>query len=120
MRCLPHPARRPLERSGSRKNPVAAPLKLVRHVDDRAGHDRRYSIDTSKSREELGWTPVVPLEEGFRRTVAWYTDNRAWWEPIKQSGGYIFFTSKVGQGTTFIATFPAAQMGDAVVAADAA
>lgn len=61
---------------------------LVRHVEDRAGHDRRYSIDTTKTKNELGWAPAIPLEEGLARTVAWYTDNRAWWEPIKQSGGY--------------------------------
>jgi len=61
---------------------------LVRPVEDRAGHDRRYSLDTTKIHDELGWTPQVPLAEGFARTVEWYRDNRAWWEPIKQSGGY--------------------------------
>ena len=45
---------------------------LVRHVDDRAGHDRRYSLDCSKIEAELDWRPGVPLEEGFARTVAWY------------------------------------------------
>jgi dTDP-glucose 4,6-dehydratase len=67
---------------------TGADASLVRHVEDRAGHDRRYSIDCAKSRDELGWAPAVTLEEGFARTVAWYTDNRGWWEPIKQSGGY--------------------------------
>jgi dTDP-glucose 4,6-dehydratase len=61
---------------------------LVRHVEDRAGHDRRYSIDTRKAGAELGWTPTMPLEDGVEETVAWYRDNRAWWEPIKNSGGY--------------------------------
>jgi dTDP-glucose 4,6-dehydratase len=61
---------------------------LVRHVEDRAGHDRRYSLDSTKIRRELDWQPRVPLDEGFARTVAWYRDNRAWWESIKQSGGY--------------------------------
>jgi dTDP-glucose 4,6-dehydratase len=61
---------------------------LVRHVEDRPGHDRRYSLDTTKARRELSWEPLVTLDEGLARTVAWYRDNRAWWEPIKQSGGY--------------------------------
>jgi dTDP-glucose 4,6-dehydratase len=67
---------------------TGADPSLVRHVEDRAGHDRRYSLDTSKIRAELGWSPTVPFAQGFARTVAWYRDNRDWWEPIKQSGGY--------------------------------
>jgi dTDP-glucose 4,6-dehydratase len=60
----------------------------VRHVEDRAGHDRRYALDSGKSERELGWRPAVDLDTGFARTVAWYRDNRAWWEPIKHSGGF--------------------------------
>jgi dTDP-glucose 4,6-dehydratase len=67
---------------------TGADESLVRPVEDRAGHDRRYSLDTTKIRAELGWEPRIPLEEGFARTVAWYRENRAWWEPIKTSGGY--------------------------------
>jgi dTDP-glucose 4,6-dehydratase len=59
-----------------------APRDLVRHVEDRAGHDRRYAIDDTKLRS-LGWAPQVELDDGLRDTVAWYRDNRAWWEPIK-------------------------------------
>jgi dTDP-glucose 4,6-dehydratase len=59
---------------------------LVRHVTDRPGHDRRYSIDDSTLRA-LGWEPGIALEEGLSATHAWYRDNRAWWEPIK-SGEY--------------------------------
>jgi dTDP-glucose 4,6-dehydratase len=59
---------------------------LVRHVEDRAGHDRRYAIDDEKLRG-LGWAPEVELERGLRETVEWYRANRAWWEPIK-SGAY--------------------------------
>ena len=59
---------------------------LVRHVTDRPGHDRRYSIDDSKLRA-LGWSPETGLEGGLAATFAWYRDNRAWWEPIK-SGEY--------------------------------
>jgi dTDP-glucose 4,6-dehydratase len=59
---------------------------LVRHVDDRPGHDRRYSLDDSKLRG-LGWSPERSLDAGLAETVAWYRENRAWWEPIK-SGAY--------------------------------
>jgi dTDP-glucose 4,6-dehydratase len=59
---------------------------LVRHVEDRAGHDRRYAIDDSKLRA-LGWSPATSLDDGLTATVAWYRDHRSWWEPIK-SGEY--------------------------------
>jgi dTDP-glucose 4,6-dehydratase len=65
---------------------TGADRSLVRHVDDRPGHDRRYSLDDSKV-QALGWTPQRSLEDGLAETVAWYRDNRAWWEPIK-SGEY--------------------------------
>lgn len=67
---------------------IGADPGLVRHVEDRSGHDRRYALDSTKAREELGWTPAVPFAEGFARTVEWYRDHRSWWEPIKESGGY--------------------------------
>jgi dTDP-glucose 4,6-dehydratase len=54
----------------------------VRHVTDRAGHDRRYSLDASKV-ARLGWRPVVEFERGLRDTVEWYKNNEAWWRPIK-------------------------------------
>jgi dTDP-glucose 4,6-dehydratase len=60
---------------------------LVRHVEDRAGHDRRYSLDTTKL-GSLGWKPRHDWEEGVRSTIDWYRDNRDWWEPIKRSGGF--------------------------------
>jgi dTDP-glucose 4,6-dehydratase len=67
---------------------TGADESLVRRVEDRPGHDRRYSLDTKKIRAELGWEPQVRLAEGFPRTAAWYVENRDWWEPIKSSGGY--------------------------------
>ena len=60
---------------------------LVRHVDDRPGHDRRYSLDDSKLRA-LGWQPERTFEEGLAETVEWYRAKREWWEPIK-SGEYL-------------------------------
>ncbi|MEO7296010.1 MAG: dTDP-glucose 4,6-dehydratase [Candidatus Limnocylindria bacterium] len=58
------------------------PASLIRHVADRQGHDRRYSLDTSKLRA-LGWAPRIDFEAGLAATVAWYRDNEWWWRPIK-------------------------------------
>ena len=60
---------------------------LIRHVEDRAGHDRRYSLDATRLRA-LGWEPRREWEGGIRGTIDWYRDNRDWWEPIKRSGGF--------------------------------
>jgi dTDP-glucose 4,6-dehydratase len=59
---------------------------LIEYVTDRPGHDRRYSLGSEKARA-LGWEPEVRFAEGLERTVAWYRENRAWWEPIR-SGDY--------------------------------
>jgi dTDP-glucose 4,6-dehydratase len=59
---------------------------LIEHVTDRPGHDRRYSLASSRL-ESLGWKPAVGFAEGLERTVAWYRDNAWWWEPIR-SGDY--------------------------------
>jgi dTDP-glucose 4,6-dehydratase len=58
----------------------------IEHVEDRPGHDRRYSLSSEKVRA-LGWTPRVRFGEGLEQTVAWYRDNAWWWEPIR-SGEY--------------------------------
>ena len=52
-------------------------------MTDRKGHDRRYSLDITKIGEELGYAPQIGIEDGLAATVAWYQDNRAWWEPLK-------------------------------------
>jgi len=59
------------------------PSSLKTIVPDRPGHDRRYLLDASKIRRELGWEPEHDWREGLARTVAWYTANRAWWEPLR-------------------------------------
>ncbi|MFD7397166.1 dTDP-glucose 4,6-dehydratase [Streptomyces virginiae] len=56
---------------------------MVEHVEDRKGHDLRYSIDISKIGAELGYAPQVTFEDGIKATVDWYRENRAWWEPLK-------------------------------------
>jgi dTDP-glucose 4,6-dehydratase len=61
--------------------------RLIRFVTDRPGHDLRYAIDDEKLRTELGWAPEENLDTGLGKTVRWYIQNRAWWEPIR-SGVY--------------------------------
>jgi dTDP-glucose 4,6-dehydratase len=56
---------------------------LVRYIDDRPGHDRRYALDVSSIKEKLGWKAEISFEEGLELTVAWYMNNRAWWKEIK-------------------------------------
>ena len=58
----------------------------ITYVTDRPGHDFRYAIDASKIRRDLGWQPSVTLDEGLRRTVRWYLDNRDWWQAIEARG----------------------------------
>ena len=62
---------------------VDKPATLIRHVQDRPGHDRRYSLNTDKLRA-LGWTPAVEFDRGLAETIAWYRENQWWWRPIKQ------------------------------------
>jgi len=67
--------------------PETAPHdRLITFVADRPGHDLRYAIDATKIRRELGWAPSVTLDEGLRRTVAWYLDNDPWWRAIEARG----------------------------------
>jgi dTDP-glucose 4,6-dehydratase len=56
----------------------------IEHITDRPGHDRRYAIDWSKTKDELGWEPSVTLKEGLQKTVKWFQDNQAWWKKLKQ------------------------------------
>ena len=71
---LPGSAHRPHER-------------LIAFVPDRPGHDRRYAIDTSKVKRELGWQPAVTFEQGLKQTVRWYLDHEQWVRGV-QSGEY--------------------------------
>jgi dTDP-glucose 4,6-dehydratase len=56
---------------------------MVEPVADRLGHDRRYSVNIAKIAHELGYAPTVSIDDGIAATVAWYRDNRSWWEPLK-------------------------------------
>jgi len=61
---------------------LGKPKDLIRYVTDRLGHDRRYAIDSSKARAELGWKPLHTAERGIRETIDWYLANEAWWKPL--------------------------------------
>ena len=69
--------------------------EMIHWVSDRAGHDRRYSVDCSRVRA-LGWAPQVPFAEGLARTVAWYRDHHAWWEKIKSGDWQRYYAQQYG------------------------
>jgi dTDP-glucose 4,6-dehydratase len=62
---------------------LGKPAGLKSIVPDRPGHDRRYALDWSKLRVELGWAPEVGFDDGVAETIRWYADNRSWWEPLR-------------------------------------
>lgn len=78
------------------------PDTLIKYVQDRPGHDRRYALDSSKIQRELGWKPQVGLEEGLRRTMEWYQTNTAWLEHAR-SGEYLSYYERhyVSRAKTF-------------------
>ena len=69
---------------------LGKPETLIKPVEDRHGHDRRYAVDYSKIEREFGWQPQVKFEDGLKQTVDWYVNNRSWWQNIK-SGEYLRF-----------------------------
>lgn len=75
------------ELTGRLLSACGAGWEMVEHVEDRKGHDRRYSLDISKIRTELGYEPRTGFDAGLADTVAWYRDNRSWWEPLKDKAG---------------------------------
>jgi dTDP-glucose 4,6-dehydratase len=66
---------------------LGKPHSLIKFVTDRPGHDRRYAIDPAKAENELGWKPLVTWEEGLRKTIEWFAENKAWVDNIR-SGEY--------------------------------
>ena len=68
--------------------PEGADMDLITYVTDRAGHDMRYAIDSTKLQKELGWEPSLQFEEGIERTVRWYLDNQEWMDNVT-SGDYL-------------------------------
>lgn len=76
---------------------LGKPETLIRHVEDRPGHDRRYAVDCSKLTRVTGWTPRVPFDQGIRETVEWFEANTAWWRPIKQGEFRAYYERMYGQ-----------------------
>jgi dTDP-glucose 4,6-dehydratase len=70
---------------------------LIRYVQDRPGHDRRYAIDASLIRAELGWEPRRRFEEALPETVRWYLANRAWWERVRSGAYREYYEHQYGQ-----------------------
>ncbi len=73
--------------------PAGDRKRLIEFVKDRPGHDRRYAMDSSKIKKELGWAPRHTFRQGIEKTVDWYLDNRNWWERIL-SGEYMEYYKK--------------------------
>jgi dTDP-glucose 4,6-dehydratase len=77
-------------------HPAGAPHdKLIRHVADRPGHDRRYAIDATKLETELGWRARETFETGLAKTVRWYLDNEWWWRPLRER---VYAGERLGTG----------------------
>ena len=69
------------------------PFSLIKYVQDRPGHDRRYAMNAAKIHDELGWGPLIGFEEGIDATIKWYIENESWWRKIK-SGEYLDYYDK--------------------------
>ncbi len=69
-------------------NELKKPKRLIKFVADRPGHDRRYALDSGKLKKQLGFEPAADFENGLKRTVKWYLENRNWWRRVK-SGKYL-------------------------------
>ena len=76
---------------------LGKPESLITYVKDRAGHDLRYAIDPSKISGELGWSPETKFDEGIKKTVKWYLENKTWWEDII-NGDYKDYYEKMYSG----------------------
>jgi dTDP-glucose 4,6-dehydratase len=74
-------------------NELGKPNSLIKRVKDRPGHDRRYALDVSKIKEQLGWEPLYNFEQGIRKTIRWYKENQEWWKRVK-SGEYLKYYKK--------------------------
>ena len=77
--------------------PEGSDMDLITYVTDRAGHDLRYAIDSSKLQRELGWEPSLQFEDGIEKTVRWYLDNQAWMDNVT-SGDYQKYYEEMYKG----------------------
>jgi dTDP-glucose 4,6-dehydratase len=70
---------------------------LIRYVPDRPGHDRRYAIDCSKAKRELGWVPKVQFEAGLDQTLAWYKSHQSWVDNIRRGTYREYYQKQYGK-----------------------
>jgi dTDP-glucose 4,6-dehydratase len=75
---------------------LGRPWSLVRRVEDRAGHDRRYALDGARIRS-LGWSNRLPFEDGLAATIDWYRDNPGWWQPLLDSDWHAYYERQYGR-----------------------
>lgn len=75
---------------------LGKPESLIKYVTDRPGHDRRYAIDATKLRTELGWEPKYTFDTGIEQTIKWYLDNKDWWENIISGEYQSYFETQYG------------------------
>ena len=76
-------------------NPEGSSMDLITYVTDRAGHDLRYAIDSTKLKKELDWVPETDFQTGLRNTVKWYLENEWWWRPIREKN---YAGERLGKG----------------------
>lgn len=73
------------------------PESLITYVTDRPGHDMRYAIDPTKIHNELGWLPATSFDEGIKKTIRWYLNNRSWWEDILKGDYQDYYEKMYGE-----------------------
>ncbi len=81
----------------TRRDPAVLRAR-IKSVADRPGHDRRYAMDTQRSRSELGWSPRIPFERGLESTVAWYVQNATWVAKVAGSEFLAYYEAIYTQG----------------------
>ena len=80
---------------------LGKPESLIEHVEDRKGHDRRYAIDPTKIRNDLGWEPETKFEDGIKQTIQWYLEHKDWWENIISGEYQNYYDKMYGNRQTF-------------------
>ncbi|WEG13163.1 dTDP-glucose 4,6-dehydratase [Pullulanibacillus sp. KACC 23026] len=85
---------------------------LIKYVEDRLGHDRRYAIDPAKIETELGWKPKYTFETGITETIQWYLDNEDWWRRIKSGDYMAYYENQYGKKGAGLVEIPSGAQGE--------